>query len=205
MAGDPETYGVAELSTKHVRARPLPRLSGSRQAIAGALVGRGWANGGCGVHGGSYKEISNLEMSQITTIKEYHTCSYQRKRQGECTACTGLWPFGLSQPGQRAAPLTLGVSHWSCGDSHCACGASHQCSGRGIRPLRRAAQRLPAFGASGPRTARRGTCTHARGDSLVLRGDPFALCPCPLAWLSQCIRTNDPFRGALPPVSDLPQ
>lgn len=125
--------------------------------------------------------------------------------QGASTSWTGLWPFGLSQPGQRAAPLTLGVSHWSCGDSHCACGASHQCSGRGIRPLRRAALRLPAFGASGPHTARWGTCTHARGISLVLRGDPFALCPCPLAWLSQCIRTNDPLRGALPPVCDLPQ
>lgn len=75
----------------------------------------------------------------------------------------------------------------------------------GARHLRRAALRLPAFGASGPHTARWGTCTHARGISLVLRGDPFALCPCPLAWLSQCIRTNDPLRGALPPVCDLPQ
>ena len=105
----------------------------------------------------------------------------------------------------RGRAVGLGACHLSCGDSHCACGASHRCSGRCIRPLRRAALRLPAFGAPGPRTARRGTCTHARGASLVLRGDPFALCPCPLAWPSQCIRTIDPFRGALPPVSDLPQ
>ena len=95
----------------------------------------------------------------------------------------------------------LRASHWFGG-------ATQSASGRGIRPGVRAALRLHPFRqVSGPRSRPRGVSLVLRGFalrvggvSLVLRGRPFALCSPYAARPSQCMRTNDPYRGALPPA-----
>lgn len=75
-------------------------------------------------------------------------------------------------------------------------------------PRRRAALRLHhSCRCSGPRSRPRGVALVLRGVSLVLRGCALvlrgrsvALCCPSAARASQCIRTNDPYRGALPPA-----
>lgn len=118
-----------------------------------------------------------------------------------CTAYKPGFGLRLSQPATPAPALTLGVRHLSCGVPHLSCWAAQSASGRGIRASLRAALRLhPCACPSGPHSRPRGAAFVLRGVSLVLRGRSVALCSPRDARPSQCIRTNNPFRGALPPA-----
>ena len=121
----------------------------------------------------------------------------------------------LSQPATPAPALTLGVRHLSCG-------VSHPCSGRltgsaGPRSRPRGAAFDLACGLrcacipparSRGRAVGLGACHLSCGDSHCawgarhLRGGVgHSLCvSARLAGPSQCMRTNDPYRGALPPA-----
>lgn len=64
---------------------------------------------------------------------------------------------------------------------------------------------MPASGPRGVALALRGFALRVGGVALVLRGRSVALCSPRDARPSQCMRTFDPYRGALPPACGLPQ